>query len=122
MLDREKKLVLIILGLYIYIIQTNDYSWHIRTLAQDFYRFRIIQPEFRPHWAWYFSKSRRKRLIPCTSVVLMTANLTDVRQTIQFAMLAIHVTTIWSIIVYMVVDRAKLWHDISGISMNSYAF
>ena len=33
-------------------------SWNSRTLTQDVYRFRVIQSEFRPHWAWYFSKSR----------------------------------------------------------------
>ena len=100
---------------------------HSRTLAQDFYRFRIIQPEFRPHWAWYFSKSRRKLLIPCISVVQMTANLTDVKQNNSACVacdsyydnLVNHCLHECS---SLVVDRAKLWHDISCISMNAYAF
>ena len=46
-------------------------SWNSRTLAQEFYRFRIAHPEFQPHWAWYFSKNQRKLLTPCTSVVQM---------------------------------------------------
>ena len=102
-------------------------AWHSRTLAQDFYRFRIIQPEFRPHWAWYFSKSRRKLLIPCISVVQMTANLTDVKQNNSACVacdsyydnLVDHCLQECS---SLVVDRAKLWHDISCISMNAYAF
>ena len=102
-------------------------AWHSRTLAQDFYRFRIIQPEFRPHWVWYFSKRRRKLLIPCISVVQMTANLTDRRQN-NLACVAcdsyydnlvdhcIHECS------SLVVDRVKLWHGISCISINAYAF
>ena len=102
-------------------------AWHSRTLAQDFYRFRIIQPEFRPHWAWYFSTRRRKLLIPFISEVQMTANLTDRRQN-NLACVAcdsyydnlvdhyIHACS------SLVVDRAKLWHDISCISINAYAF
>ena len=54
-------------------------SWNSRTLTQEFYHFRIVLPEFQPHWAWYFFKSQRKLLSPFTPVIQMTASLTDTR-------------------------------------------
>ena len=102
-------------------------AWHSRTLTQDFYRFRIIQPEFRSNWAWYFSKSRRKLLIPCISVVQMTVSLTNVRQNNSVCVACdSHYDNLVDQCIHerssLIVDRAKLWHDFSCISMNAYAF
>ena len=61
------------------------HAWSNRTLTQEFYRLKIVHPEFQPHWAWYFSKCQRKLLSPCTSVIQMTASLTDTRHNILCA-------------------------------------
>ena len=99
-------------------------SWNRRTLAQEFNRFRIVHPEFQPHWAWYFSKRQQKLLSPCTSIIQMTASLTDTRHNIlcvacdsyndNIADHCIHECS------YLTIDRAKLWQDIRNTSTTAF--
>ena len=91
-------------------------SWNSRTLAQEFFRFRIVHPEFQPHWAWYISKRQWKLLSPCTSVIQMTASLTDTRHNIlctpcdsYYDNIADHCIHECS---YLTIDRAKFRQDI----------
>ena len=104
----------------------NVCSWNSRTLAQEFYRLRIVHPEFQPHWAWYFSKSQRKLLSPSTSIVQLTANLTDTRHYIlctacdsYYDNIADHCIDECS---YLTIERAKLWQDIRKTSMTAFEF
>ena len=96
--------------------------WHKISIA-----FESFSLNFDRIGQGIFSKSRRKRLISCISVVQMTANLTDVRQNNSACVacdsyndnLVNHFIHECS---SLVVDRAKLWHDISCLSMNAYTF
>ena len=101
-------------------------SRNSRTLAQEFYRFRIVHPEFQPHWARYFSKNQRKLLSPCTSVVQMIASLTDTRLNVlctacdsYYDNIADHCIHECS---YLTIDRAKLWQDIRNTSTAAFEF
>ena len=101
-------------------------SWNSRTLAQEFYRFRIVHPEFQPHWAWYFSKNQRKLLSPCTSVIQMTASLTDTRHNILCAACDSYYDNIADHCIhecsYLTIDRTKLWQDIRNTSTAAFEF
>ena len=101
-------------------------SWNSRTYTQEFYCFRIVHPEFQPHWAWYFSKSQRKLLSPCTSVIQLTASLTDTRHNIlctacdsYYDNIADHCIHECS---YLTIDRARLWQDIRNTSTTDFEF